>query len=209
MEVRLVLVAPPEHKRVLFVSLPAVVGRGPESALRIPQESVSRRHCELFASDGAVFIRDLGSTNGTRIGPEKITAGAAIAVESGSVIRVGDVAFRVEYAPLAPQPEAAAGIVVDEPVAVADEADMPEPPVPGAALPDLPPAAVADDLEIEELPVEAEAAAPADMPALPAAFPSTTETVEQPATSFDFIAPDAAPPTTDDTSLDDFLKGLQ
>ena len=59
MEVRLVLVSPPQHTRAVSVFLPAVVGRGADATLRIPEESVSRRHCEIFAAEGTVFIRDL------------------------------------------------------------------------------------------------------------------------------------------------------
>jgi pSer/pThr/pTyr-binding forkhead associated (FHA) protein len=171
MEVRLVLVSPPQHTRAVSVSLPAVVGRGGKATLRIPQESVSRRHCEIFAMEGAVFIRDLGSTNGTQIGTDTISASAAVTIESGSVIRVGDATFRVEYAPVATHREPPAGSVVEEPA----------------------PAAVRDD---------------AGMPALPDAVPTLAEPVEQPPTGFEFTAPDELP-ATNDTNLDDFLKGLQ
>lgn len=49
---------------------PSVVGRsgrGEDSDLRLRDLSVSRRHCELFYERGNWWIRDLGSTNGTRI----------------------------------------------------------------------------------------------------------------------------------------------
>lgn len=205
MEVRLVVVAPPKHARALSVALPAVIGRSPDAALQIPQESVSRRHCEVFASEGRVFIRDLGSTNGTRIGTEKISASAPIAIEPGSVIRVGEATFRVEFTPVATSREAPAGVIVEDPLPLTDDADMPELPLPAEPLPDLAPVAEADGVDIE-LPGGIDAA---DMPALPDAFAPLTETVEQPPTGFDFIAPDEEPPATNDASLDDFLKGLQ
>lgn len=205
MEVRLVLVAPPKHARALSVALPAVIGRSSDAALQIPQESVSRRHCEVFASEGRVFVRDLGSTNGTRIGTEKISANAAIAIEPGSVIRVGEATFRVEFTPVATSREAPAGVIVEDPLPLPDAADIPELPLPAEPLPDLPSVAEADGVDIE-LPGGIDAA---DMPALPDAFATMTETVEQPPTGFEFIAPDDNPPATNDASLDDFLKGLQ
>ena len=49
------------------------VGRRPENALCLPESSVSGRHAVLSVDDGGVTVRDLGSTNGTRVGDEKIT----------------------------------------------------------------------------------------------------------------------------------------
>ncbi len=46
---------------------PVVVGRSPQTDLPIPHASISRRHCE-FWRDGEVYrVRDLGSTNRTRL----------------------------------------------------------------------------------------------------------------------------------------------
>ncbi|MEM7306037.1 MAG: FHA domain-containing protein [Planctomycetota bacterium] len=58
------------------VSIPAAglsVGRRPENALQIQEGSVSGLHAELKVDDSGVTLRDLGSTNGTRVGSEKIT----------------------------------------------------------------------------------------------------------------------------------------
>lgn len=123
MEVRLVVVAPSNQERACSVTLPALVGRSAAATLHIPLESVSRRHCEIFSTAGSVFIRDLGSTNGTRIGNDRLSASAAIVIEPGSVIRVGEAAFRVEYEPVDPPPQPAV-----------DTALVPE----TAPLPDLP-----------------------------------------------------------------------
>jgi len=44
-----------------------LVGRGDDCDLRIDHKSVSKRHCVLVRTDGLVLVRDLGSTNGTRV----------------------------------------------------------------------------------------------------------------------------------------------
>ena len=44
-----------------------VVGRGPESALQIPVRTVSGKHAEVRIDGEEVYIKDLGSTNGTDI----------------------------------------------------------------------------------------------------------------------------------------------
>ena len=97
MEVRFVIVSPASQKRSIALRLPILVGRSEEAKFRVQQDSVSRRHCEFFIKDEAVFIRDLGSTNGTLLDNEEIVASVATLVPPGTVVRVGGVAFRVDY----------------------------------------------------------------------------------------------------------------
>ncbi len=44
-----------------------VVGRGEDCAVRLPESSVSRHHAEVEVAGGRVRVRDLGSSNGTRV----------------------------------------------------------------------------------------------------------------------------------------------
>ncbi|UXI65882.1 FHA domain-containing protein [Tahibacter amnicola] len=44
---------------------PLIIGRGAESGIRLDDVRISRRHCELWRSEGAVWVRDLGSKNRT------------------------------------------------------------------------------------------------------------------------------------------------
>ena len=79
------------------VDLPVVIGRGQQASFRIPHGQISRRHCELLESKGSVFIRDLGSTNGTMVKGTMLPSKTKVPVRSGSVIQLGDLAFRVNY----------------------------------------------------------------------------------------------------------------
>ena len=46
----------------------AILGRSAERAnVVIPSSSVSVRHCSITKGEGCFFVRDLGSTNGTRV----------------------------------------------------------------------------------------------------------------------------------------------
>lgn len=49
------------------------IGRSPTSMIVIREDQASRQHAEIFHSEGAWFVRDLGSRNGTAIGEERLT----------------------------------------------------------------------------------------------------------------------------------------
>lgn len=97
MNVRFVVIAPESKKGTFSVQLPIVVGRSEEAKFRIQQDRVSRKHCEFFGQDGIVFLRDLGSTNGTFLDDEEVPASEKTPIASGAVVRVGGLSFRVEY----------------------------------------------------------------------------------------------------------------
>jgi len=44
-----------------------VIGRGEDCTVRLVAPEVSRRHAEIFPRDGAWWVRDLGSSNGTLV----------------------------------------------------------------------------------------------------------------------------------------------
>jgi pSer/pThr/pTyr-binding forkhead associated (FHA) protein len=49
---------------------PFVIGRDDECNLRPASIEVSRKHCAILLHDGKAFIRDLDSSNGTRVNGE-------------------------------------------------------------------------------------------------------------------------------------------
>jgi pSer/pThr/pTyr-binding forkhead associated (FHA) protein len=51
-----------------------IIGRDPETcSIVLNDERVSRKHAEIYARGGRYFIKDLGSSNGTRVNREKIS----------------------------------------------------------------------------------------------------------------------------------------
>jgi pSer/pThr/pTyr-binding forkhead associated (FHA) protein len=49
-----------------------VVGRKEDCDVRLEHKSVSKMHCVIVKSDGLLMLRDLGSTNGTRVNGTRV-----------------------------------------------------------------------------------------------------------------------------------------
>jgi len=71
------------------------IRRTPDNDYHINDDSVSRQHCLLHLSAGNVYIRDLGSTNGTYINNVKLTANENKLINSGDDLKLGSVSFKV------------------------------------------------------------------------------------------------------------------
>jgi len=67
-----------------------LVGRSPNADVHIEAPSVSRKHAQFNDMAGKLTLKDLGSTNGTRVNGEVIGAGPVF-VKAGDAIRFGDV----------------------------------------------------------------------------------------------------------------------
>ncbi len=70
-----------------------VLGRASGADIQLEDDTVSRRHARFYASRGRVWVRDLGSRNGTQVNGETI---AQHAVAPGDRIAIGSSLFRVE-----------------------------------------------------------------------------------------------------------------
>jgi hypothetical protein len=66
---------------------PLLIGRGNDAAIRLDDDYVSTRHARIASSGEQWYVEDLGSTNGTYIGPTRITQ--ATALQLGTQIRIG------------------------------------------------------------------------------------------------------------------------
>jgi hypothetical protein len=71
----------------------ALVGRAPEVDVRLPFEDVSRRHALLWREAGRVWLRDLGSANGTMVGGE-LAGDDPVELERGTVVALAGHSFR-------------------------------------------------------------------------------------------------------------------
>ena len=74
-------------KRIDIGARAIVVGRSPESDLCIPHPSVSRKHCELWRELDRYCVRDLQSTNRTRINDAVVDEGE---LQDGDHITIGE-----------------------------------------------------------------------------------------------------------------------
>jgi pSer/pThr/pTyr-binding forkhead associated (FHA) protein len=55
-----------------------LIGRNEDCDVRFEPKSVSKIHCVLVKTDGLVLVRDLGSTNGTRVNGKRVRRGALL-----------------------------------------------------------------------------------------------------------------------------------
>ncbi len=64
------------------------IGKAPDNDLVLSDDTVSRHHCELERGDGGLVVRDLDSTNHTRVGRTKVREAT---LAPGATLTVGDV----------------------------------------------------------------------------------------------------------------------
>ena len=76
----------PGGGRVHIEAEPVVIGRMPECAVVLSDPNVSRRHAEVVRVNEAFVVRDLGSTNGTKLNGAPIREGY---LTTGDNITVG------------------------------------------------------------------------------------------------------------------------
>ena len=72
-----------------------VIGRGDQASLRLPDVGISRRHARLDFDGAQVVLTDLGSTNGTMVNGQRVSA---VALNPGDMIQIGTttLTFRVD-----------------------------------------------------------------------------------------------------------------
>jgi pSer/pThr/pTyr-binding forkhead associated (FHA) protein len=79
-----------------------VVGRKEECDLRLDHKSVSKMHCVIVKTDGLLLLRDLGSTNGTRVNGQRVRRAALLPNDQ---VSIANFRFRVYLGPDAVIPE--------------------------------------------------------------------------------------------------------
>lgn len=70
-----------------------VIGRHPRATIQIDDGFVSSEHAQVAWSDGAWWVTDLGSTNGTVLNGKPITV--PIGMHFGDIIEIGDVQLQL------------------------------------------------------------------------------------------------------------------
>ncbi len=87
-----VVVRSGDHPTPLKLSLDApriVIGRGDGCEVRLPDPSVSHRHASIRQRGSDYVVVDEGSTNGTFVGPVRLSPQAPRVIKSGELLRVG------------------------------------------------------------------------------------------------------------------------
>lgn len=66
---------------------PVLLGRGTDAAIRLDDDYVSTRHARFATNGEQWFVEDLGSTNGTYLGSQRVTA--PVPIDLGTQVRLG------------------------------------------------------------------------------------------------------------------------
>ncbi len=106
LSVKLVVVGGDAKNKEVQLKLPTIIGRGREGvSLTLPHKLVSRKHTELFEQDGKLFVKDLGSLNGTYVNNKRIVQRTLL--NPNELLTLGNVTFRAIYdvagVPVAPE----------------------------------------------------------------------------------------------------------
>jgi predicted component of type VI protein secretion system len=121
-----------QGKAIPIVGSQFVIGRDPTCQLRPASQAVSKQHCAVLVRDGKVYVRDMGSTNGTVLNDATLKDEER-EVRPNDSLKVGPLDFVVRIEPTAARedgtplpersPEAAAALA-----AVKAAAASPAPP---------------------------------------------------------------------------------
>jgi hypothetical protein len=71
-----------------------MIGRGADCQLILDDDYVSTRHARVVASPNGIYVEDLGSTNGTYVNGQRITAPTTITLADS--VRIGKTMLRLE-----------------------------------------------------------------------------------------------------------------
>src|SRR5438094_240974 len=71
-----------------------LVGRKEECDLRLDHKSVSKMHCVIVKTDGLLLLRDLGSTNGTRVNGQRVRRAALL---PNDTLAIANLKFKVRF----------------------------------------------------------------------------------------------------------------
>ena len=92
-DARLVMIHGPRIGRSVNVhGVPLVLGRSSDADFQVDHPSVSRSHCAVWSEGDKVFVRDLGSKNGTWVNDNSVVRGE---LNVGDSVSLGEVMMRL------------------------------------------------------------------------------------------------------------------
>src|SRR6516165_1090172 len=74
----------------------SLVGRKEDCDIRLDHKSVSKQPCVIVKTDGLLLVRDLGSTNGTRVNGQRIRRAALLPNDK---LTIANFHYRILFGP--------------------------------------------------------------------------------------------------------------
>jgi hypothetical protein len=71
-----------------------MIGRAPGSDIVIDDNYASGKHARVYGADGAVYLEDLGSTNGTYVNGRRVATRAELRPDD--LVRIGEAELRLD-----------------------------------------------------------------------------------------------------------------
>src|SRR3974390_1001569 len=71
-----------------------LIGRDEDCDVRLDHKSISKLHCVIVKTDGLLLIRDLGSTNSTRVNGQRVRRAALLPNDQ---LTIANYKFRVQF----------------------------------------------------------------------------------------------------------------
>jgi pSer/pThr/pTyr-binding forkhead associated (FHA) protein len=71
-----------------------LIGRDDDCDVRLDHRSISKLHCILVKTDGLLLLRDLGSTNGTRVNNQRVRRAALL---PNDLLTIANVKYQVKF----------------------------------------------------------------------------------------------------------------
>jgi sigma-B regulation protein RsbU (phosphoserine phosphatase) len=97
-----VLAGPPMANPAVAADKPYVLGRTSQADIRLLDETVSRRHAQVFVRAGAWYVTDLESRHGTTLNGITLTPNIPASLQEGDLLRLGPWTFRVRFGAIGP-----------------------------------------------------------------------------------------------------------
>lgn len=83
-----------QFKQIPLAKGSVILGRGADADIRLDDELVSRKHCQLNFDGRNVMVTDLGSTNGTYVDGSPVTS---FRLESDNRLQIGKMVLKVDF----------------------------------------------------------------------------------------------------------------
>jgi pSer/pThr/pTyr-binding forkhead associated (FHA) protein len=71
-----------------------LLGRDDDCDVRLQQKGVSKLHCIVVKTDGLLLLRDLGSTNGTRVNGQRVRRAALL---PNDYLTIATISYQVKF----------------------------------------------------------------------------------------------------------------